>query len=1104
MFRRGRGTRRSRAAHENVEKDSAHIVSDPALEAQLRLNASSRVETCKRLDAQVEANSHLVTEDANSEMQCRLCLRPGERRRCCEQWYCNACYYRGKTCPSCGFKVQERNVGIVEDANKEKLTFTLLFSLFFFAGVAGSASVMLYHYVTVPTTLHGFTCAGLLPTCAPGCLEHHRPADAGFSHIRDWVPCTRSSRNKLRGPMCVTDRTLYERSGRKLGYDFCVTGAEEAFEPSLIVFEDDMNDAGNEQRTFEYRWNLASAKWRYVVNGAREGSCGALDDRNVGTDAKTTLTPSEAKPKGMAVLHFYGDHEREAVTEPADLRHGGRLEFWFKYAKGHYAGCEVQYDGTTTLAYSVDNGVTWTEWDDLNRILWRTKAFNLWRKEVPKAARSAQTMFRWQQTLFNPLRDHWALDNVRIFRYPERDWRGTQEHKAIVAAGAAFSDRARCCLDSFGCDTVGDKTKWNNETCADLLRDPHYGDFSVLEDNLKGRELAVVLALLCFVVRFAFDVVVYMITHLFHVPRRVQFWAMAYEFLARRCAALLAYCAGAPSDQQVAPLKPAAAAAPAAGMAIVASLAKAKAKLKERAGINSTSKTRYDAHFKTRCSAKWRRIFVSVIAVTFCVTLTCLFALQLPTRRPFLRVAVQLPVGLRAGRFRPRNLEQECRAHTDQDSCTAGDEATGDKICVWSYGAGGRNADDGSCDLQEAVRRKVLQSDTMLSRTEYFIPYAALALAAAAVDVLVMWRVAQHVVCVTDKGAPRYEFDGRRNKLLITNCGFGRDQEIDLAAVTELRQFSDKTARGLGLQILFMSLPLLTLTLLCADRFFAIVLGMFCVARSIFGPFFLVKFFWVLNYLYSAVVVCNPQYDYLRIEFANALFRPYTLAMMILWAAVGGPASLGALWIFDVPSSPNLAFATAFWAMVGGLVGGAQGIPTHPVLFMTCLDVGFFVRYRKVEKLKGMLCCPGAWMSKITSCEAMLVAYVENQPVFNDLLRGIPLDAEEAKDMRSASKYEYSSEESGSEEDDVVGAGQMARDMFAAHNEVFQGHETDGEGETSGAGETDDESHGSDHDGAGIALPVSAERTLATAAAPAAASSAAPTAVSPAKSVTEI
>ena len=37
------------------------------------------------------------------------------------------------------------------------------------------------------------------------------------------------------------------------------------------------------------------------------------------------------------------DHEREAVTKPMDLQHGGRLVFWFKYAKGHFPGCEVVF-----------------------------------------------------------------------------------------------------------------------------------------------------------------------------------------------------------------------------------------------------------------------------------------------------------------------------------------------------------------------------------------------------------------------------------------------------------------------------------------------------------------------------------------------------------------------------------------------------------------------------------------------------------------------------------------------------------------------------------------------------------------------------------------
>ena len=34
--------------------------------------------------------------------ECRRCLEDGIFRRCCDNWYCNDCYYRIGECPSCG------------------------------------------------------------------------------------------------------------------------------------------------------------------------------------------------------------------------------------------------------------------------------------------------------------------------------------------------------------------------------------------------------------------------------------------------------------------------------------------------------------------------------------------------------------------------------------------------------------------------------------------------------------------------------------------------------------------------------------------------------------------------------------------------------------------------------------------------------------------------------------------------------------------------------------------------------------------------------------------------------------------------------------------
>jgi len=417
-----------------------------------------------------------------------------------------------------------------------------------------------------------------------------------------------------------------------------------------------------------------------------------------------------------------------------------------------------------------------------------------------------------------------------------------------------------------------------------------------------------------------------------------------------------------------------------------------------------------------------------------------LFFFQVLTRRSLLRVALALPVGLRPeGAWKnPRNLEAECAAHYDISLCTAIPPGREASVCIWNDEEGyHRSAGRGYCTLKDEIRQRLPAE----KRWNYPIPYAMLALAAACLDLLLTQHVMRHVVCITEAGAPRYEFDGRRNEMHITNLGWGKDQTIDLAHVTELRQFPIKTARNMGLQVLFMSLPLLSLTLLSTNVFFTVTLGALCVFRSVLGPLSLVKFFWTVQYIYASVIVCNPQFDYLRIELANALFRPYTLFQIVLWGSFGAPLGIGILWVFDLPWNINLPVIIAGFAVLGACVSCVQGIAVTPMVFLTCLDVGFFVRYVKEQKLPRVACLSGETIAKVTRCEAMLVAYVDNQPRFNDLLRGIPIDADDVADMATHLKYQYSSEDSEGD-DDVLDNTAVAANLFAAQTECFQGHDS--------------------------------------------------------------
>ena len=218
----------------------------------------------------------------------------------------------------------------------------------------------------------------------------------------------------------------------------------------------------------------------------------------------------------------------------------------------------------------------------------------------------------------------------------------------------------------------------------------------------------------------------------------------------------------------------------------------------------------------------------------------------------------------------------------------------------------------------------------------------------------------------------------------------------------------------MGFQMLFISMPLLSITLLCHDRTLAVFLAIVALARCLFGPMIAIKAFWVSQYVLTSVLVCNPQYDYMRIELANSIFRLYTFVIAAAWGLIGWPTSIGLLWIFDIPLVPNVAIMSCGFAFLGACAAAIQGVPAYPCLFLTAIDVGYYVRYTKQQQLKGT--CSNMW-SKIYKNEALLMCYVENQPRFNDLLRGIPPDTDDPKDMREKKIFEYSSDEQESEDD---------------------------------------------------------------------------------------
>ena len=58
-----------------------------------------------------ERERQLAVDVKQELLECRICLNPGVRRKCCGGCICDACYNRKSTCPACGEDAAKRGLG---------------------------------------------------------------------------------------------------------------------------------------------------------------------------------------------------------------------------------------------------------------------------------------------------------------------------------------------------------------------------------------------------------------------------------------------------------------------------------------------------------------------------------------------------------------------------------------------------------------------------------------------------------------------------------------------------------------------------------------------------------------------------------------------------------------------------------------------------------------------------------------------------------------------------------------------------------------------------------------------------------------------------------
>ena len=133
---------------------------------------------------------------------------------------------------------------------------------------------------------------------------------------------------------------------------------------------------------------------------------------------------------GEGALVFTGVLVRSATTIPLDISNGGSLNFFLKMApivddEGE-ALCKTAYGGEVSVWYSIDGGTMWTSFGSYPVHIYRQTYFTEVIEEVPMGGWSETTMFKFEQTYFEPTRDHWAIDDVTIFHRFDADWRDSE------------------------------------------------------------------------------------------------------------------------------------------------------------------------------------------------------------------------------------------------------------------------------------------------------------------------------------------------------------------------------------------------------------------------------------------------------------------------------------------------------------------------------------------------------------------------------------------------------------------------------------------------------------------------------------------------------
>jgi len=465
-----------------------------------------------------------ISTEFPSEVECRMCLERGAFRTCCSGYYCHSCYYQSGRCPGCQVEAPLTGVaaaGLKPDPGKFAVGLSWALSFLLVTITAVGLALSYFNASTTPTTIWGHSCQGWFPVCDLAvCIDHDGAIDYGegggfLPAAQPYKVCDReASTNQVVASACVYDKEMYAWSNHLLGYDLCVSSPrEENSRPRnvtdlhpLLLYSGNQSGVFIFDDDFEQPLRNVSAPWSEIVNGDRSSACG-VNSRPPERGMHGGFEP----PMNKKALVFTGVATRLAITAGMNIEHGGRVEFYLKMgpiSTDDNSECKSAFSDVI-LEYITISASEWVTFGSFPAWMYRGEEFQFVSRDIPIDALSNSTRFRFRQASFDVLRDHWAIDDVRIFANLKADWEKSVKFEKRQAEQDARVTLAKCCYSSEQCDVFDKKnSNFDDEQCASIP------GFDTSNSRLKLSELLILYMLLTAVAKALYGLAVRRFTRL--------------------------------------------------------------------------------------------------------------------------------------------------------------------------------------------------------------------------------------------------------------------------------------------------------------------------------------------------------------------------------------------------------------------------------------------------------------------------------------------------------------------------------------------------------------------------------------------------------------